>query len=381
MKILMTSYEFPPLGGGGAQVVRGLSRELVRLGHEVDLVTMGFHGLPSRETVNGVRVLRVPCVRTKASMCHAPELASYVIGAWPTVRRLLRTRTYDVVHAHFILPDGILSGNIKRTRGLPTVITAHGSDVPGYNPDRFQRLHRIIAPLWTRVVAANDVLVCPSSTLGVLICERMPEAEAKVTMIPNGIDVSKLQADGQKRPRILTVTRMFERKGVQHLLQALEGLDLAHEVHVVGTGPYLPRLRELAEKRRLDVTFHGWIDNASPDLRQLYETSSIFVFPSEAENFPIVLLEAMAAGLAIVTTRNTGCEEVVGDAALLVDPGDVEGVRSALARLTADPSLVERLGRAARKRLRENYSWEAVARRYVGIYQERVNGAPLAATA
>jgi glycosyltransferase involved in cell wall biosynthesis len=60
MKILMTSYEFPPLGGGGAQVVRGLSRELVRLGHEVDLVTMGFHGLPSRETVNGVRVLRVP---------------------------------------------------------------------------------------------------------------------------------------------------------------------------------------------------------------------------------------------------------------------------------------------------------------------------------
>ena len=65
MRILMLSYEFPPLGGGGAKVVYGLSQELVRVGHAVDLVTMGFKGLPGYEKVNGVHVYRVPFIRMR----------------------------------------------------------------------------------------------------------------------------------------------------------------------------------------------------------------------------------------------------------------------------------------------------------------------------
>jgi len=66
----MLSYEYPPLGGGGAKVVYGLSKELVRLGHEIDIVTMRFRGLPKYESINGVNVYRVPSIRTRESICN-----------------------------------------------------------------------------------------------------------------------------------------------------------------------------------------------------------------------------------------------------------------------------------------------------------------------
>jgi hypothetical protein len=93
------------------------------------------------------------------------------------------------------------------------------------------------------------------------------------------------------------------------------------------------------------------------------------VLPSEAENFPIVLLEAMAAGLAIITTAGTGCAEVVGDAGLLVPVRDSRAIGRALKRLVEDGDLRQRLGVAARRRIEENFTWRAVARRYVEEYQ------------
>jgi glycosyltransferase involved in cell wall biosynthesis len=103
----------------------------------------------------------------------------------------------------------------------------------------------------------------------------------------------------------------------------------------------------------------------------------IFVLPSESENFPIVLLEAMAAGLAIITTRGTGCAEVVGEAALLVPPKDVAALRAALCRLLCEPALRAALGAAARRRLTENFGWPVVAREHVALYQRHARDARL----
>jgi glycosyltransferase involved in cell wall biosynthesis len=170
---------------------------------------------------------------------------------------------------------------------------------------------------------------------------------------------------------------MFERKGMQHVLRALEGMTLEHEVQIVGDGPYLPTLLELAARTRVPVRFSRWLDNGSVELTELYERSGIFVLPSESENFPVVLLEAMAAGLAIVTTQGTGCAEVVGEAALLVPPKDVGALREALRRLICDPNLRASLGAAARRRLVENFAWPVIARQHVALYgrHARVGGA------
>jgi glycosyltransferase involved in cell wall biosynthesis len=367
MRILMTSYEFPPIGGGGAAVVAGLSRELASIGHEVDLVTMSFQGEAREEEVDGVRVHRVPCVRRARHSCSAPEAFSYVAGAMPTLHRLLGTRRFDVGHAHFILPDGLLAWQARRYFGLPYVITAHGSDVPGYNPHRLRAAHHLVRPVWKAVVQGASRVVCPSEILEQLVLAQRP-SRRKTVVIPNGLEVGE-HAPRPLGPSVLMVSRMLERKGAQYLLEALAHTPLRADVNIVGDGPYLAELRQMAAALQSPAKFHGWMDNRSPELRGMYQASGIFVLPSEAENFPIVLLEAMAAGLAIVTTAGTGCAEVVGDAGLLVPVRDARALAVALKRLVDDPVLRQSLGAAARRRIEDNFTWRAVAGRYVEQYQ------------
>jgi glycosyltransferase involved in cell wall biosynthesis len=367
MRILMTSYEFPPIGGGGAAVVAGMSRELATSGHEVDLVTMSFQDEPREEVVNGVRVYRVPCVRKAKHSCTTPEAFTYLAGAMPTIHRLLSKQRYDIAHAHFILPDGLLAWQAKRYSGLPYVITAHGSDVPGYNPHRLRAAHQMVRPVWKAIVQGASRVICPSEILEQLVHVQQPGPN-KTVVIPNGLQVGPY-APRTLSPRVLLVTRMLERKGVQYVLDALAETPIATEVNIVGDGPYLPELRRRAVALRSPAKFWGWLDNRSPELRGIYESSGIFVLPSEAENFPIVLLEAMAAGLAIITTAGTGCAEVVGDAGRLVPVRDSRAIGRALKRLVEDGDLRQRLGVAARRRIEANFNWRAVARRYVEEYQ------------
>lgn len=351
----------------------GLTRQLAALGHTLDVVTMGYRGLPRREFVQGVTVHRVPCLRLSKSVCTPPELASYLCAAIPVALRLVRRNRYDINHTHFIFPDGVAALILKRCTGLPYVITAHGSDVPSFNPHRFRRMHRLLSPAWQRVVAGASCLVSPSNYLSDLI--RRSGGSAPIHHIPNGIDPNQYRADRPRSRRVLVVSRLFERKGVQHLLRALAGLELDHEVVIVGDGPYLPVLKTMADELKVSVRFRGWLDGDSQELRDLYETSSIFVFTSEVENFPVVLLEAMAAGAAIITTSGTGCDEVVGDAALLVPPGDIVSLRIALARLTGEPELAQRLGARARARLERKFGWPAVAAEYLRVYHRSLGAA------
>jgi glycosyltransferase involved in cell wall biosynthesis len=164
------------------------------------------------------------------------------------------------------------------------------------------------------------------------------------------------------------VIRMFPRKGVQHLLRALASLQTDFEVNIVGDGPHLDAMRDLARELAVRATFWGTLDNSSAQLKELYETSRIFVFPSEAENFPIVLLEAMSAGLAIITTENTGAEEVVGDCALLVGVADSTAIAQRLRELIEDSALCERLGTRARHRAEDHFDWPRVALQYQRIF-------------
>jgi glycosyltransferase involved in cell wall biosynthesis len=308
-------------------------------------------------------------VRLRRSICTIPEMITYVFGALSRAFHLAKTHPYAINHTHFIFPDGIVALLVKRLCGLPYVITAHGSDVPGYNPNRFRMAHRLLTPLWRLVVQEAEEIVCPSQTLRALVQRRSPSATTAI--IPNGIDVTSFRADQPKQPRVLVVSRLFERKGVQHVLSALAELPPGWELHIVGEGPYLPTLQQVAERFNTKPHWHGWLENPSPELSALLETSSVFVFPSEAENFPMVLLEAMAAGTAIVTTEGTGCAEVVGDAALLVPPRDPAAIRSAVLRLLQEAELRQRLGEAARRRLQDRFAWDAVAAQYVDVYLRR----------
>jgi glycosyltransferase involved in cell wall biosynthesis len=368
LDILMLSYEFPPVGGGGGRVAQGLARELASQGHQVDVVTMGFDRLSGHDVEDGVAVHRVPGSRRRPHLCTIAEAATYLPAALRQAQALTQRRRFHINHTHFLLPDGFNAALLKSWTGLPFIVTAHGSDVPGYNPHRLRIAHRLLAPVWRRTARAAAHLVCPSESLANLVARR--GINLPLSIIPYGFDAERYCHAAPRRRRILTVSRLVRRKGVRTLLQALAGLELEHEVHIVGDGPDLAILQRNAGGQRQRVVFDGWLDNRSPVLNELYESAEIFVLASERENFPVVLLEAMAAGLAIVTTRGTGCAEVVGDTALLVDPADPEQMRAALLALIRDPKRARALGRAARRRVETEFSWRSVAERYLALYRQ-----------
>jgi glycosyltransferase involved in cell wall biosynthesis len=376
LRLLMTCYEYPPLGGGGARVVRELARELTALGHHVDLVTMRFGDQPRLEAIDGVNVHRVPCFRFRISTCTPPELLSYILGALPVARRVVCESRPDIIHSHFIFPDGLLALALQRRSAIPYVITAHGSDVPGYNPDRFRALHPILAPAWKRVVRQASAIISPSQSLASLV--RAQGYAGSLALIPNGYRTACGGLSRRRPGNLLVVSRLFERKGVQYVLQALEGIARPLNLHIVGDGPYLDTLKQAARRlrTRASVHFHGWLDNTSNAFRELMETASIFALPSEAENFPNALLEAMGAGLAIITTSGTGCAEVVGPAALLVPPRNAAKIRAAIEQLSAEPAYCDELGRAARARVQDMFDWRSVAEQYVEVYERALHTAP-----
>ena len=357
----MLNYEYPPLGGGAAPVTQSLSEELVRLGHVVDVVTMGFKGLKREEEINGVNIYRVPSIRKEQSVCQTHEMLSFCISAYRFLPKLLKQNKYDINHTHFIIPSGILS--YLNRKKLPYIITCHGSDVPGYNPDRFGLQHKLLKPIWNEIVKNASCITSPSSYFKDLILKA--GNYNKVEVIPNGIHSDDF-IPKEKEKKILIVSRLFERKGVQYVIDVMKDIK-SYELVICGTGPYKEQLDHQIKKSGLkNVHLLGYV---SPErLKKEYETSSIFVFPSSAESFGVVLLEAMASGCAIITSDVTGCPEVVGDTALLVKPKSSEAIEKALIKLIENDGLREKLGVSARRRVEKKFTWNVIAKKYLDVY-------------
>jgi glycosyltransferase involved in cell wall biosynthesis len=359
----MLNYEYPPLGGGASPITRALAESLSAAGHDVDVVTMGFLGLQPFEQHGRVYIHRVPALRRSPFRAITMEMLSYVMAALIRSMVLTRRNHYDIIHAHFIIPTSMVSVPLKLLRGIPTVTTIHGSDIPGYNPDRFKRGHIVLAPMWHWLVRNIDAIISPSHYLGNLLRH---SAHAPVDIIPYGFTPPP-QGKRPRRKRILAASRLFRRKGTHLLLDALAELDLeGWEIVVAGNGPQLQPLQEQAHRLGLPVEFPGFLQRE--DLQALYESSEIFVFPSMRDNFPVVLLEAMSAGCAVITSDVSGMPEVVGDSGLLVPPGDTAALRQAVQQLVNDPALCREMGTQAQQRI-QRFSWDTILAEHLALYR------------
>ncbi len=370
MRLLVLNYEYPPLGGGAAPVCQQLCEIFARRGHDVDVVTMGFRGLPRYEERNGVRVTRVPALRKRQATCETHEMLSYVVSAAPRIIWRLWRRDYDVIHLHFVIPTGLLAWFTTRFWRIPYVITAHGSDIPGFNPDRFKKEHHVTTPLLRLIMRNAASLTAPSQYLKRLMIDTC--GDFPIEHIPNGMDLSTFEVRPKQR-RILMTGRLLPRKGFQWVLEALQGVDTDFEVHIAGDGPLRAELEILAGKLNNPVVFHGWLEHDSPVLKELYETSAIFCLPSERENASISLLEAMTAGMAVVTSDVTGCPETIGEAGFVVPPRDPSGLEDVLQRLVDSEDLRCEYGRKARQRVETHFDWEKIATTYLERFEEAAN--------
>ncbi len=372
MNILVLNYEYPPLGGGAAPVCRDLAEFYARHGHQTEVITMAFRGLPRREVVNGVAIRRVWALRKRQATCETPEMLSYVASAFPGVLRRLWSGRYDAIHCHFVVPTGLLAYAATRFARTPYIVTVHGSDIPGYNPERFTREHQYLRPVLRVILGAAAAITAPSEFMRGLVREHV--GEFPVDVIPNAVD-STMFTPRPKQRRILMSGRLLARKGFADVLEALRGLDTDYEVHVAGDGPQRAALEALARELNTRVVFHGWLEQHSAQWRELYETSSILCLVSEMENSPVSLLEGMLAGMAVVTSNVSGCPEIVGDAGLTVAPHDIADIRAALHRLISDDAFRENLAQRARHRALAQYSLERIGARYLELLESCVKKA------
>ena len=372
-RLLTICQGFPPYYGGAEHVAWYLGREAARCGRwEVKVLTSDIGGrLPARETLDGMDIIRVHAPKREWARHTTFELARFLRAARGPADRLVREWRPDVVLAHFSVPAGELARGLACDHGLPYAVVLHGSDVPGYQPERFGWVYPFMKPFVKVVWKRAARVIAVSEPLARLA--RVTWPEGAITVIKNGVDIdafvpAEASAASTGSPvRVLAVSQLIERKGLDVLLAALARLSsrVAWTLEVCGTGPAAPALRERAEALGCGarVTFCGLV--AHDDLPARMRAADIFALPSLQEGLPLALLEAMSAALPVVATRVGAVPGVIRhlEDGWLVDPGDVAGLAQALEGLAGDVELRRRMGHAARV-ASARFSWPAVWETY-----------------
>lgn len=306
----------------------------------------------------------------------------YLLGALGAVRRELAARRYDLLHCHWLVPNGLVA--IPLAGRLPIALGVHGSDV-------FLAESRGLAPLARWVLSCTRLLTGCSPEL-VARTAALGFDPRRARVIPYGVDADLFSPAGERRSIwrqrlgipdratvVLAVGRMVSKKGFHILLEVLpQLLDRQAQVHVIlaGEGDRLEEFRAGAAHLGRRVHFPGLVlRDALPDL---YRAADLFVLAAvhdargNVDGLPNVILEAMASGLPVVATRLSGIPLAVaeGETGLLVPEGHREALFAALNRLVRDPVLRVAMARAGRRRVERELTWPAVAERYRQAYRE-----------
>jgi len=339
LKILVLTHEFPPVGGGGARVIQDLCRGLSESGHELRVLTTHLEGLPQEEQLDGVRIVRIPCGRKVPYRARLVEMARFVAGGFLTGMRAMLSWRPDVIHVHFAVPAGALGWLLSALTGVPYVLTAHGGDVPDGAPEKtagwFKWIYPFTHPIWRRAARIAAV----SEQTRQLALRHYP---VEISVIRNGFDFQALNP-GQIQlgdpPRVIWAGRFMPEKNPIQVVRTLHGLrELAWTCVMIGDGPEKePVEREIAQLglgNRFTVT--GWLTQG--EVMDWFAKSDVLFMPSFMEGLPIVGLQGLAMGLAIVATRVGGFLDLVepGSNGYLVDNPNGDGFCEPLRNLLTD---------------------------------------------
>lgn len=368
MRICLFTPSFLPKTGGMEIVLDKLARQFQAAGHDVTVVAKTPRGETPRPA------LPYPTVYYRRSRSQV-----WLLG--PARRALLREharRRFDVVHAHQAYPTGYTAVKARARLGVPVVITSHKGDVIPESRYRQRWIPRR-RMLWA--LAQADAVTGVSAELKQIIDE-LSGGRARSVVIPNGVDIA-VQPPGDPPARfadlaggsfILTLGRLHRHKGLDVLLDALALLRARDEepppLVIAGDGKERSALAGQAERLGLAdiVSLVGAV--YGPEKSWLLANCRFLCQPSRAEGMPLTVLEAMAAGKAVLGTDVSGIRELVapGRTGLLVPGESAEDLARGIERLSGDPDGLARLSANALARA-EDYSWENVAQRYIALYE------------
>jgi glycosyltransferase involved in cell wall biosynthesis len=378
-KPIMRVLQLISSGGyyGAEAVVVNLSRQLEALG--AHSVLAAFHNA-HRPNLEVAQVARQQGVTVEIIPCQGRFDRKTI----DSIRELLRRGDYEVLHTHGYKAH--IYGYLAARKGpWALVATCHGYHSrfatwgARLRKSMYAALESFLLRRFRRVIAVSPLLVEPLRKAGVL-----PE---RLAVIANGVEVERfasvaasadLEATKAGRLAVGVVGRLTEGKGHAILLATARRLLEKHAnvvFFVIGDGPLRQSLQGAAEAMRINenVIFTGRRD----DMAAVYAALDIVVLPSFFEGLPVVVLEAWAAGKALVASRVGAIPAIVreGETGLLVEPRDGSGLESALSRLLDDAQLRNTLGKNGHSLVREQFSAEGMARAYLNVYQDAVRQA------
>ncbi len=330
-----------------------------------------YRKLPRAETLDGVQIYRPRYVTYPRRVMFERVWRSYLralertVGAGP-----------DLIHAHYAYPDGLAAVHLGRKRGIPVVVTVHGHDIKDLAAGKWR-------PVVTEALEGAAAVIAVSQELAELVRRLGVDAD-KVKVIPNGVDGEVFKpvdgaAGGHRsddaRRHLLYVGRFRVDKGLNVLLEAMaalraSGRDL--QLTLVGgstaTGAAQPFQREASRLGVADCV--EFVDEVPwSELPARMSAADLFVLPSFTEGFPLVLVEALACGLPIVSTRCGGPVEVVEkQVGELVEVNDVADLQRGIAEVLDHYDSYDRA--AIRQRALERFDYRRIAERIFAVYGE-----------
>jgi glycosyltransferase involved in cell wall biosynthesis len=396
MNVLMVTSSYPKFAGDvTAPFIESIARGVAERGHAVDVVLphhpdlrrdgaepvrfLPYHYAP-REDWNlwgYAQSLRADVGVRPAAYLLAPLVAGALRSA---VSARLRERRYDVVHAHWLVPNAALIVDIVRAHQAPLVVSLHGSDV--FLAERLFPA-RVLGRRALR--EAGAVTACSADLRERAV--RLGAQPERTRTVPYGVDTAAFfpahpSAGARRRfgvpegaTLVVAVGRLVEKKGFAALVEAAAQAPRVHAV-IVGDGDLRGELERRARDLGSPVTFVGTLTRA--ELAGALADADVLAVPSvvdragNVDGLPNALLEGLATGRAVVASRVAGIPDVVEDDVngLLVPPGDVSALAAALRRLAAEPETRARLGGEARRRCESRLSWRAAARAFEESYAQ-----------
>lgn len=375
---MLTSQFLPEVFGGAEQQCLRLAKALRALGHAPQILTSRSDpATPGEETLAGIPVTRI--LTPAPPQIGGRSLASTLlwarrVKAWARAHRA----EIDLVHCHQAKLNAWIGVRLARALGVPSLVKP-GSAGPNFDLARLAKKRFLYGHLASREIAARaDRMVAISAEMAADLTAFGVSA-GRMTAIPNGValpgsatpDVRQAQRAAlgvaEDTPLLLFVGRMEPQKNVETLLRAVAG----RAVHLVllGDGALLEAHRAEAADLGLGarVQFLGRVS----DVRPYLAAADLFVLPARAEGMSNALLEAMAAGRPAVASAVAGTTDLIADGVsgfLYGPPEDAVALGAAIDRALAAPT--ERIGRAARATIREGYTMEQIAARYVRLYED-----------
>ncbi|HVO62063.1 MAG TPA: glycosyltransferase family 4 protein [Terriglobales bacterium] len=326
-------------------------KELTALGHDVTVYCRN-HFTPPMKWHNGMRLLRLPTIRTK-------HLETFVHTFLSTVHAIFGR--YDVVHYHTLGPA--LFCWMPRFSGTKTVVTVQGLDWQ-------RRKWGCVASAVLRLGEMAGIR-CPDTTMVVsrTLQEYFQQRYKKETvLIPNGTRLRSRcsgrfleSVDLTPGDYVLFLGRFSPEKNCDVLIRAYERIETNTKLALAGgssySDAYINELRSHASER---VRFLNWV--SGDDLEELLTNAMLFVLPSDLEGLSLALLDAMGAGLCVLASDIPENREIVEGAGFTFQAGNEANLAEMLRCLISNPTVREEAGRAARSRMQERYLWPLIAR-------------------